>query len=69
MRQTIELAGPGASLEELAAALGVTPERQAAIRHILGVRPQEPAPQSVPEKTLGSKKRRLKKPSARRQPV
>jgi len=35
MRQAIELNGPGASLEELAAALGITPERQAAIRGIL----------------------------------
>lgn len=35
MRQPVELTGPGASPEDVAAALGVTPERQAAIREIL----------------------------------
>lgn len=40
MRQPIELTGSGASLEDVAAALGVTPERQAAIREILSSRLQ-----------------------------
>ena len=35
MRQPVELTGPGATAAEVAAALGVTPERQAAILEIL----------------------------------
>jgi hypothetical protein len=35
MRQPVVLKGPGATSEEFAAAHGVTPERQAAIREIL----------------------------------
>jgi hypothetical protein len=66
MRQAIELTGPGASPEEVAAALGVTPERQAAIRDILGLRVQEKPPRDGSEHTLIVKKPSEKKAARRR---
>jgi len=68
-KQPVKLDGPGASLEEVATALGVTRERQAEIRQILGLRPRETSSQRGPGYTIAPKKRRLAEPSTRRQPV
>ena len=66
MSQAIELAGPGASLEEVASALGVTPERQAAIQDILGSRLQGKSPRNGSEHKLSTSRARKKKAAPRK---
>ena len=66
MRQAIELTGPGASLEELAVALGVTPERQAAIRGILGPQLQGKSSRNGSEHKLSPNRASKKKTAPRK---
>ena len=66
MSQAIELTGPGASLKEVAAALGVTPERQAAIRAILSSRLQGKSPRNGSEHRLSASGARKKKTAPRK---
>jgi hypothetical protein len=66
MRQPIELTGPGASLEDVAAALGVTPERQAAIRDILDSQLREKSPRNGSEHKLSANRATRKKAALRK---
>jgi hypothetical protein len=66
MRQPIELTGPGVSPEEVAAVLGVTPERQAAIREILRLRREENVPQNGAKSRLAGRRATKKKSASRK---
>jgi hypothetical protein len=66
MRQPVELTGPGVSPEDVAAVLGVTPERQVAIRQILRLHRQGKAPQNGAKSKLAERKASKKKSASRK---
>lgn len=66
MRQPIELKGPGASPEDVAEALGVTPERQAAIREILRLHRQGNAAENGSKHKVAAGKTSRKKSASRK---